>query len=98
MNTSFTLTECKAAVYYERTWSLLDLEQSKGRIYRIGQKDEVTYYYFLYKNSIDNLQLKALETKGRILENLVKKNNLDSNEWKLLFNADMNLEENLKLI
>jgi superfamily II DNA or RNA helicase len=87
-NTSFTLTECKAAVYFERTWSYIDFEQSKGRIYRIGQKDEVTYYYLLYKDSMDYLQLKALETKGKVLENLVKKNTLNQDEWKFLFSAN----------
>jgi SNF2 family DNA or RNA helicase len=91
-NTSFTLTECKAAVFYERTWSFIDYEQSKGRIYRIGQEDEVTYYNLLYPDSIDILQLKALETKGQVLDNLVKKNNLTQEEWKFLFSANENTD------
>jgi SNF2 family DNA or RNA helicase len=89
-NTSFTLTECKAAVFYERIWSFIDYEQAKGRIYRIGQTDEVTYYNLLYTNSMDYLQLKALETKGKVLDNLVKKYTLSPDEWKFLFSANSN--------
>jgi SNF2 family DNA or RNA helicase len=91
--TSFTLTEAKAAVFWERCWSSIDFLQSKGRNYRIGQTDEVIYYYFLFRNSIDILQLKALETGGKVLDNLVKKNSLNDTEWRLLFNANStNLE------
>jgi SNF2 family DNA or RNA helicase len=87
-NTSFTLVECKAAVYYERVWSYIDYEQSKGRIYRIGQTEEVIYYNMLYNDSIDYLQYQTLKTKGQVLNNLIKKNTLSQEEWKLLFSAD----------
>lgn len=97
-NSSFTINECKAAIYFERTWSLIDHEQSKGRIYRIGQTEEVCYYYLLYLDSIDYLQLQALETKGKILDNLVKKNNLSSEEWIMLFNSSNNDKVNKFLL
>jgi SNF2 family DNA or RNA helicase len=86
MNTSFTLTECKAAIYFERTWNGIDYEQSKGRIYRVGQEDEVRYYTLEYKNSIDCLQLQALDKKSKVLDNLIKKNVLSDSEWRLIFN------------
>jgi SNF2 family DNA or RNA helicase len=88
-NTSFTLTECKAAVFYERPWDGITYEQARGRIYRVGQKDEVRYYNLLYKNSIDSLQLTALDKKNKVFENLIKKNVLSPDEWKLIFNGDM---------
>lgn len=84
-NTSFTLTECKAAVYFERTWSYIDYDQSRGRIHRIGQDSEVRYYNMSYENSFDYLQLKALETKGACVDSLIKKNMFTSKEWKTLF-------------
>jgi SNF2 family DNA or RNA helicase len=85
-NTSFTLTECKAEVFYERPWDYITYEQSRGRIYRVGQTEEVRYYNLCYNNSIDNLQLEALRTKGQVLNNLIKKNTLSPDEWKLVFN------------
>jgi SNF2 family DNA or RNA helicase len=85
-NTSFTLTECKAEVFYERPWDYITYEQARGRIYRVGQTEEVRYYNFCYNNSIDNLQLEALRTKGQVLDNLIKKNTLSPEEWRLVFN------------
>jgi len=94
-NTSFTLTECKAAVLFERCWMYIIYEQFRGRIYRIGQEDEVRYYNMVYDYSIDNLQLRALETKGLVMENLIKKNTLSQDEWKMIFNAN---EDNLDFL
>lgn len=88
-NTSFTLTECKAAVYFERTWSYIDYDQSRGRIHRYGQTEEVRYYNMCYEDSFDYLQLKALETKGACVESLIKKNMFNSKEWKTLFGGSV---------
>lgn len=84
-NTSFTLTECKAAIFYERYWSGIIYEQARGRIHRIGQDKEVRYYNMCYNNCIDNLQLEALKTKGACIENIGKMTSLTKDEWKLLF-------------
>lgn len=84
-NTSFTLTECKAAVFYERYWSGIIYEQARGRIHRIGQTEETRYYNLCYDNSIDNIQLEALKTKGACIENIGKKSSLTKDEWKLIF-------------
>jgi len=96
-NTSFTLTECKAAIYFERTFAYLDYEQSRGRIHRHGQDEETRYYTLCYNWSIDNLALRALETKGRCLENLVKRNSLSSDDWKLVMNANLDVVEKLEI-
>ena len=84
-NTSFTLVECKAAIFYERYWSGIIYEQARGRIHRIGQNEEVRYYNLCYDNSIDDLQLRALETKGACIENIGKMQTLSKDEWRLLF-------------
>lgn len=86
-NTSFTLTECKAEVFYERCWSGIVYEQARGRIHRIGQEDEVHYYNICYTNSIDNLQLLNLETKGQCIESIGKRQSLTDSEWKTIFNG-----------
>lgn len=88
-NTSFTLTECKAAVFYERPWSGLVYEQARGRIHRIGQEDEVRYYNMCYDNSIDDLQLRTLETKGRCIEGIGRKTHLSGDDWKTIFGGSI---------
>lgn len=84
LNSSITITEAKAEVFIERTWVYKDDEQARGRIDRPGQTEETRYYDMCYNNSIDNLQILALQTKGKCVANLVKKNNLSSDEWKIL--------------
>jgi superfamily II DNA or RNA helicase len=84
-NTSFTLTECKAAIFYERTWSGIDYEQAKGRIHRIGQDSEVRYYNMAYESSIDYLQLQALESKGACIDAIGKLTSLSEKDWHTLF-------------
>lgn len=88
-NTSFTLTECKAEVFYERQWSGIIHEQAKGRIHRIGSTEEVRYYTMCFNNSIDNVQLENLKTKGEIMNGLGKKTHLTSDEWRLIFGGSI---------
>ena len=82
-NSSFTLTECSAAIFYERCWDFKTYEQARGRIHRLGQDKEVRYYNMVYSNSIDNLQV--LNKKDKVMKSLVRKNSLSDMEWKLLF-------------
>lgn len=86
-NTSFTLTECKAEVFYERCWSGIVYEQARGRIHRIGQEDEVRYYNMCYNNSIDSVQLVALQTKGAFIASIGSRSSLSTSDWKTLFNG-----------
>jgi superfamily II DNA or RNA helicase len=88
MNTSITLLEAKASIFYEKTYQFISYEQARGRNYRIGQQDEVRYYNIAYNNSIDNLINENLKHKGKVLEGLIKRNVLSQDEWKLLFNGE----------
>lgn len=90
-NSSITLNEAKASVYFERTHEYITYEQSRGRNYRIGQTEEVRYYNLVYNNSIDYLMILNLEKKGKVVENLIKKNVLSQEEWKSVFNADADI-------
>lgn len=87
-NTSFTLNECKAAVFYEKYWSGLIYEQARGRIHRIGQDQEVRFYNIIYNNTVDYLQLLALDRKMNVMEGLLRKNTLTKDEWKLIFGGN----------
>lgn len=94
-NTSFTLTEAKACVFYERQWSSIIHEQCKGRIYRIGTTTEVRYYTMNYNNSIDGLQLTALAAKLEITNSLLKQTTLKPEDWEIIFNGNPALQDEL---
>jgi SNF2 family DNA or RNA helicase len=88
MNTSITLLEAKASIFYEKTYNFISYEQARGRNYRIGQTDEIKYYNLCYNNSIDNLINENLKYKGKVLDGLIKKNTLSQTEWKILFSGE----------
>lgn len=57
---AITLTAAAYTVYYSRSWSLEDWEQSRGRNYRIGQKNPVIVYRLVARGSLEEKQLSAL--------------------------------------
>ena len=54
------------AIFYSTGHSSIDFQQSKARVYRRGQTQQVVYYYLVAKNSIDeDIQL-ALKQKRSV--------------------------------
>jgi SNF2 family DNA or RNA helicase len=54
------------AIFYSTGHSSIDFQQSKARVYRRGQQNQVVYYYLVAKNSIDeDIQL-ALKQKRSV--------------------------------
>lgn len=58
-----TLTASSNVAFVEFPWTYADCEQCEDRAHRIGQKDSVTAYYFLGKNTIDEKIYKIIQTK-----------------------------------
>ena len=85
MNTSVTLIECKYEVYVEKTYNFVVYTQSRGRIFRPGQKDITRTYSMRYDNSLDNLQELNLKSKGETLNSLFNQQYISANVWKKLF-------------
>jgi hypothetical protein len=86
MNTSMTLIECKYEVYVEKTYNYTTYVQSRGRIFRPGQKDITRTYTLRYNNSLDNLQELNLQTKGETLNSLFNRQYIEQDMWHKLFN------------
>ena len=65
------LTAASNAVFIEQTWSPADLEQAEDRLHRIGQKNNVNYYYLIAKNTVDEVIAKTIANKKRIFSGVV---------------------------
>ncbi len=61
-------TRAKYAIYYSLGYSPGVFEQSKRRLLRPGQKNNVIYYHLLVRNSVDALVYKALKSKKNIID------------------------------
>lgn len=62
------LQNCHYAVYFSLSYSNEQHKQSQDRFHRSGQKNKVTYFYLITKESIDELLYKVLIAKANLLE------------------------------
>ena len=67
-----TLTAASDCIFYSETYTWGDADQSKARIYRIGQKHPCRYYHLLVPNSIDEFIYKNLIEKTNLIEEFKK--------------------------
>lgn len=68
---SLNLQFCNEIVYSSLNFDYAKMEQSKYRIKRIGQKNDITYTYILTRLGINDLILKNIKNK-KTLEKLIK--------------------------
>jgi len=64
------LQHCSNIIYYELDWNLENFLQGMQRIERIGQKNKMTVYYLIVKNTLENYILKKLKDKADINKKL----------------------------
>ena len=64
---------CHNAIYLERDYNCANFIQSKDRIHRVGlpRAQETNYYYFLSKDSIDQVVNDRLELKVQRMEKVI---------------------------
>jgi SNF2 family DNA or RNA helicase len=67
-----TLTASHDCIFYSETYTWGDADQSKARIYRIGQKHPCRYYHLLVPGTIDELIYKNLIEKTDLIEEFKK--------------------------
>ena len=61
--TGLNLQIASTVIFFSLTYSYIDLSQAKDRVHRNGQKNKVTIYYLLAKNTIERNIYRALENK-----------------------------------
>jgi len=70
-----TLTAASVAVYYSLDYSYANYQQSRARIYRIGQDKKTLYIHLVAKGTVDIKVMEALKAKGDTAKLLV-------DEWR----------------
>lgn len=73
-----TLIESSKAIFYSRTYHLLDWLQTQDRIHRIGQTKSVTIYSLVAQKTIDAKADEALNSKTELQDMLVGGSSLES--------------------
>ena len=65
------LQEYKNIIFYEKTWDYAQLEQAKRRIYRLGQSENVNYYFLTGNLGLEKMIDNSINKKTTLL-NLFK--------------------------
>ena len=88
LSTSQNIVEAPRAIYFDRTWSFTDLDQSIKRNHRIGSTETVLVNYLIAEGSLDLRQDRVLEQRQLIDKDLLKYDSLSREQWKALFEGD----------
>jgi SNF2 family DNA or RNA helicase len=62
-----TFTNCHYVIWYSLNYSQEQYSQANDRVYRIGQKNKVTYFLLLAKDTIDEIIYKVLDKKADLM-------------------------------
>ena len=71
MGTGFTFTAATVEIFMDEPWNKANKEQAEDRAHRIGQKNNLTIYTLLTKNTIDERINEIVEGKGKMAGALV---------------------------
>ena len=73
-----TLTKASTAVFLQRSWSRVDMEQAVNRVHRIGSEihESITIIDYVTPDTAEIGVLQALETKGERFEEVVRDESL----------------------
>ena len=84
--TSKNITEANVMIYYDRSWSFIDYDQSKERNHRPGSKNkEVLIYLLIADETIEERQDRVLSQRKSLDEEVLKYDSLDKNVWRRIF-------------
>lgn len=62
------LQDYRYTVFYDKTWNYATLEQAKRRTYRMGQKENVTYWYMDGQIGLERTMRSNIDGKGYLLK------------------------------
>lgn len=76
--TGLNLTAADIVIHYDPWWNVAVQNQATDRAHRIGQKNPVTVYKLIAKNTIEEKILKLQEKKSELAEHLLGKEGFES--------------------
>ena len=65
------LTAASDVFIVDRSWTPAVEEQGEDRLWRIGQKNDVTVWYLVAENTVDDKMTDLIERKRRIISQIV---------------------------
>ena len=71
MGTGLTLTAGTVEIFLDHPWNMALYSQAVDRCHRIGQKNNITVYNLLTKNTIDEKIWKLVQKKGKLSDAIV---------------------------
>lgn len=69
------LQEYKNVIFYDKTWDYAQLEQAKRRVYRLGQSENVNYYFLTGNFGLEKMIDQCISNKTTLLDMFKKSSN-----------------------
>ena len=88
--TGLNLTAADIVIHFDPWWNMAAQNQATDRVHRIGQKNVVTVYKLIMKNSIEEKILKLQENKMQLADQIISGEGMSS--------ADMSKEELIEIL
>lgn len=83
MGTGLTLTNGTVVIFADHPWNMALYEQAVDRCHRIGQKNNITIYNLMCKNTIDEKIWELVKSKGELASAVVD-GNIVSNKSEII--------------
>ena len=73
LGTGVTLTSANNVIFFDHPWSMAIYEQAVDRCHRIGQKNSITVYNLITKDTIDERVWNIVKEKGELSDAVIDK-------------------------
>jgi len=87
LNSSITIIEANVQIYFDEDFNYTNMDQSKCRVYRIGQSKTVYTYTIIADNTLDGIRHQMLRDKDFINRKFGSKEYLEQEDLQALFNG-----------
>ena len=77
-------TVCSDVLMAELVWTSTKILQAEGRLHRIGQKNPVSVYYLVAKDTVESVLCRAIHTKQAIINSIVDNIETENQEFDIL--------------
>jgi len=77
---ALTLTAASSVAFVELPWTTADLDQAADRCHRIGQKDVVSVYFLIAKDTVEEKIMRYLDRKRTVVRKLLDGKEVESED------------------